>query len=51
MTKYEAAKMLVEMATDLSRVGCYGEEKYNEAVALACAALLNGGEAEGKDDG
>lgn len=46
MENSEAAKILVGMISDLSRNG-YADEKYNEAVAIACAALLNGGEQEG----
>ena len=40
MTEYEAAKLIVEMATELRSVSAY-EPCYNEAVAIACHALLS----------
>ena len=48
MTKAEAAKMIVALYGEFQRVG-YAEEKYAEAVALACAALLRSEENEGSD--
>ena len=40
MTNKEAAIQLVQMISDLRASG-YEDPNYNEAVALACSALLN----------
>lgn len=39
MDNIVAAKMLVEMVADVKKYGV-SQDGYNEAVALACAALL-----------